>query len=308
MARRWWRVLQAVAGLAIVGFAIRFLARNWEAVRQAPLEWRFRPLWLIASVVLVLATYGLLAEAWRRMVAGWARSLSRTEAARIWVLSSMGKYLPGKLWAIAGLAMMGQRAGVPPGVSTASAVALQVLSIGTGAAVIGLTGLARLEAFHPGSAVALAALVAVAGLAILALARPRLLNRILARVIGPGRVELTAPPASALAFGTLANALAWVLYGVALYWLAGGALADSRLDLETAIAAFTGSYLAGFLFLLAPGGLGVRESVFVLLTQSSIGPTQALALAALSRVAMTAADLLAALPFVLFRGSPRASA
>lgn len=309
MARRWWRVAQAAIGLAIVAFAVQFLVRNWATVTSASLAWRVRPLPLVLSLGLVLGTYALLAEAWRRMVAGWARALSWPEAARIWVLSSMGKYLPGKLWAVAGLAVLGQRAGVPPGVATASAIALQILSIGTGAAVIGLTGLTRLEALRPGSAAALIVLVSLAAAATLALARPRLLNRMLARVIGPGRVELAPPPTFALVFGVVVNTLAWVWYGLALYWLAGGALADSRLGLETAIAAFTGSYLAGFLFLLAPGGLGVRESVFVLLTQSSIGPTQALALAALSRVAMTVADLLAALPFlILQRRSSRVSA
>jgi hypothetical protein len=45
--------------------------------------------------------------------------------------------------------------------------------------------------------------------------------------------------------------------------------------------------------------------VFVLLTQSSIGPTHALALAAISRIGMTLADVLAAAPFIARRRSSR---
>jgi uncharacterized membrane protein YbhN (UPF0104 family) len=109
-----------------------------------------------------------------------------------------------------------------------------------------------------------------------------------------------------LGVGAGCHALAWTGYGVALYWLASGVFAESGLGLRTAVAAFTASYLAGFLFLLAPGGLGVREGVFVLLTQGTIGPSSALALAAVSRIGMTVADLLAAAPFIVFRGRARA--
>jgi uncharacterized membrane protein YbhN (UPF0104 family) len=48
---------------------------------------------------------------------------------------------------------------------------------------------------------------------------------------------------------------------------------------------------------LAPGGLGVRESVLVFMLQGRIGQEPALALAAVSRVGMTVADVLAVLPF-----------
>ncbi|HEV8613162.1 MAG TPA: hypothetical protein VGQ73_06605, partial [Gemmatimonadales bacterium] len=75
----------------------------------------------------------------------------------------------------------------------------------------------------------------------------------------------------------------------------------AELSLLEAIGAFAGSYIAGLLFLLAPGGLGVREGVFMWMLQDRLGPANALALAAVSRLGMTVADVLAALPFVLTR-------
>jgi hypothetical protein len=263
------------------------------------------PVALLGSLALVLATYGVLVEAWRGMVEGWGTSLADRSAARIWVLSSMGKYLPGKVWAVAGMAALGREAGVPPGVATASAIALQLLSIGTGAVIVAATGLAELERIRPGAGVAMIVLVIGAGACFWLIVRPELLNALAARWLGRERVLPGAPPARPLVVGLLANAAAWVAYGVALYWLAHGVFADAELELVTAILAFTASYLAGFLFLLAPGGLGVREGVFVLLTQSSIGPTHALALAAISRIGMTLADVLAAAPFIARRRSSR---
>lgn len=304
MRSGWWRWVQAAFGLAIVGYATRFLIQNWTTIRTAPLEWRIRIFPIVASVGLVLATYGLLVEAWRRVVNGWGANIAWLPAARVWVLSSMGKYLPGKLWTIAGLGVLGKKHGVPPLTATASAIVLQLVSIATGALTVAVTGTAALERASPGIRIALWLLVAVAAVSLGLVLRPGLLNWLLRRL----GVEATIarPDWAAVAIGVAANALAWTLYGIALYWLADGVFAESRLTLVQAISAFTASYLAGFLFLLAPGGFGVRETVFFLVTESALGPGQALALAAVSRVAMTVADLLAAAPFVLGRGRVRA--
>jgi uncharacterized membrane protein YbhN (UPF0104 family) len=109
-----------------------------------------------------------------------------------------------------------------------------------------------------------------------------------------------------VAFGILANVVAWVGYGVALWLLARGLLPGAGLDLLPAIAVFTASYLAGFLALFAPGGIGVREGVFILMLQGPIGIGAATALAIASRLLLTITELGAAVPFLLFpRGRPR---
>ena len=300
MVKRWWRWIQWVGGALVIAFVVYYLARNWDAVRTAHIQWAFRPELIEASLALVLATYALLDESRRRLLAGWGPRLGWWESARIWVLSSMGKYLPGKIWAVAGMAVLSQRRGVPAWAAMASAILLQAVAIATGAAVVSVTGIAALEAARPGSREALVVvlLVSVAGLA--AVLWPPVARRIMARV-APGAGPHIPPPASAVAFGIGANALAWVGYGVALWLLARGVLPQAGLQLPEALGAFAGSYLAGLLFLLAPGGIGVRESVFVLMLQHRIGLANALALAAVSRLGMTLADVLAALPFVLTR-------
>ena len=103
MARRWWRLGQWLAGLLVVGFVVRFVVRNWAIVQAEPIAWRIAPGWIALSLGLVLATYAVQIESWRRMLAGWGPRLGWRESARVWVLSSMGKYLPGKVWAVAGI-------------------------------------------------------------------------------------------------------------------------------------------------------------------------------------------------------------
>ncbi len=298
---RWWRWIQAVAGVAIIGFVVRHLVRNWESIRAEPVALRLSFPLILASLVLVLLTYGLLVESWRRMLAGWGPTLQYFEAARIWVISSMGKYLPGKVWAIAGMAVLAERRGVPPGTATASAILLQVVSIGTGALLVGGSGVGVLESHRPGSRLALILLLAASLAALIVVMSPPLARVLLLRLRHPPDQRVSPKP-GAVAFGIAANLAAWIGYGVALWLLARGVLPGADLPLPDAIGSFAGSYIAGLLFLLAPGGLGVRESVFVWMVQGRIGTANALVLAGISRIGMTVADLLAAAPFLFSSG------
>ena len=103
-----------------------------------------------------------------------------------------------------------------------------------------------------------------------------------------------------IAVGILANAVAWIGYGTALWLLARGLLPAVDLRPGLAVAVFTASYLAGFLALFAPGGLGVREGLFILMLQGPLGIGAATALALASRLLLTITEFGAAVPFVVF--------
>ena len=304
MGSRGLRVLQWVLGIAIMALAVRSLARNWDELRAQPLDWSIEPGWILLSAFVVWLMYALLIAAWRRMLLGWGRGLDAWSAARIWTVSSLGKYLPGKVWAVAGMAMMAQRAGIGAGPATGSAVILQVLAIGTGSAIVALTGWATLRAVYPGAGVGLVVLLAAAVASVGLLFWPALTDRLL-RLAAPDAGPVR-PPVRAVMFGIVANSVAWVGYGSALWLLARGLLPHAGLGLLPAIAVFTASYLAGFLALFAPGGIGVREGLFILMLQGPIGIGAATALAVASRLLLTVTELGAAAPFLLFpRGRPR---
>lgn len=299
MRSSWMRAAQWLAGLAIIAVAARSLARNWADLRSQPLEWRVQPGWLLVSALLVWLMYALLIVAWRTMLAGWGQRLDAWTAARIWTVSSLGKYLPGKVWAVAGMALMAQRAGIAPWAATGSAVVLQVLAIGTGAAVAGLTGRAAIEAAHRGSGAVLGLLVAGAVAGVALLLWPPFLRRLL-RFAAPESEARGTPAATGIVVGIVANAVAWIGYGVSLWLLSRGLLPGVNLGLGPAVTVFTASYLAGFLALFAPGGLGVREGLFILMLQGPLGIGPATALALASRLLLTITELGAAVPFLMY--------
>jgi hypothetical protein len=296
----WVRVAQALVGLSIVVFAVRALVRNWDQLRSQPLEWQLRPGWLVLSLVLIWLMYALLILGWRSLLSGWGQRLDGWSAARIWILSSLGKYIPGKVWAVAGMALLSQRAGVAAWAATGSAVVMQVLAIGTGAAVAGLAGDHILEAAQPGARAILVLLIAGALLSVGLLLWPPFLRRLL-RLAAPQAVGERQPSGRGIVVGIATNIVAWLGYGLALWLLGRGLLPMSGLGLRLAIAVFTASYLAGFLALFAPGGIGVREGLFILMLQGPLGVGAATSLALASRLLLTVAELGAAVPFLVFR-------
>jgi uncharacterized membrane protein YbhN (UPF0104 family) len=260
------------------------------------------------SALVVLATYALLIEAWRLVVRAWGGHLGFGTAARIWSVSNLGRYLPGKVWSIAAMGLLARRAGVSAVAATGSSILVTLVNVAAGFAVLLLAGSRALALVAPGEAgkrlAVSVALAVTAGLVVLPWALPslaRLAVRLLRRevvlpTIAPGQLWLVV----------LANVAAWFGYGAAFLLLGRAVLpgsasvvlsAGSWLD---ATAVFTASYLAGYLALVVPGGLGVRELAMVaVLTGLGItGNVEAWLLALASRLWLTVLELLPGLLFL----------
>lgn len=296
--------LVRAARLVIAGLILLFLflafRRNWSDLALQPIQWTFRPIPALGSVLLVWVMYAMLIEAWRRMLAGWGQRLGFRDAARIWVLSSLGKYVPGKVWAIAGMALMAREAGVAAWAATASAVILQALAVGSGAAVAGLFGAGAIHAERPGLLPWLLTGGAMALVGIGLLLWPPVTRRLLA-LTGVEAPPTISPGLEALVVGLLANLIAWLGYGTSLWLLALATMPSPALGPQVAIAGFAASYVAGLVALFAPGGLVVREGLLIVLLQGSMGLGAATALAIASRLLLTITELGAAVPFLIFR-------
>jgi uncharacterized membrane protein YbhN (UPF0104 family) len=301
--RRLWRILQFAAGALLVALAARSIVTNWQSLRAQPIEWQLSSGWIAASVLVVFAAYAVLIEAWRRVVLSLGERLPFFQAARIWFLASLGKYVPGKVWAVAGAAVLAQRAGVDPSAAVAAALVLQALALASGAVAVAVTAREAFQAVGSGVVPIALAVVAFSVAGIFVLGSQPLLDR-LNRVLPASLPRLRAIPPGMLLGAFVANMFAWGAYGVALIFLAKGLLPDLHLSLLQAIGVFTCSYLVGFIAVFAPGGLGPRESVFLLLLAGDIGLKPAAALALASRLLLTGTEVLPAVPLLLRRTTP----
>ncbi len=293
--RRWlWWSIQIVVAAVVAVMVWRAIARNWDEFRSLHVALALKPGWIALSTFVVFVAYAMQIESWRRVLAGWAQRLSYGRAARIWLLVNLGRYVPGKVWSVAGLIVLSQRAGVAAWASGASAFAIQAVALGTAVPVV--------AAATPGAEsplrLATAAAVAVATIAFLAWERGA---RWLAGIAG--LVEGFQPlPLAAVAESAALMLAGWLAYGLAFWLLARGLGLPGALPLPAAAGVFALGYILGLLALFAPGGVGVRELVFIGLLTPTLGSGGAVALSVGSRVLLTLCEVAAPLAVLLFTG------
>jgi hypothetical protein len=287
LKRAWVWLAQLVLAVLVGWFVWQSVSGNLGefTALETPLAFRFS--WVALAALLVWTSYALLILAWRTVLGGWGQRLPVRSAARIWCLSNLGRYLPGKVWSVAGLAVLAQRAGIHGWAAAASALAMQALAVGTGAGVA-IAFLPQAE-----SPVLLVIAIAVAVASVVALTLKPLV-RVLARVAN-GKIQLQPLPATAVLAGAAATLVAWVLYGLAFRFLALGLLAQGAPSLPLSIGSFAGSYIVGLFAVFAPGGIGIREGMLLGYLTPSIGGGAALAISVGSRLLLTFTEVTAAL-------------
>ncbi|HTT67039.1 MAG TPA: lysylphosphatidylglycerol synthase domain-containing protein [Gemmatimonadales bacterium] len=287
MPRRWRLALELVVAVVVVALVARTIAANWDSFRALHFTLVLRPAWLALSVVSLALVSALQIESWRRLLAGWGQRLRFAAGARIWFLANLGRYVPGKVWSVAGMVVLAEREGVQRWASAASAVAVQAVGIGTAAALVAA---ATPHAYSP-VRVAAAALLGLGTVALLAWkgALPRV-----GRLVGAAG-EWRALPAGAVFAGAALTLLSWGVYGFAFWALGRGIGLPPVLPLADAAGVFALGYIVGLLALFAPGGIGFREATFLALLTPYLGGGGALALSLASRLELTLTEAAAGL-------------
>lgn len=304
MRKHGWRIAQATIAIVVLFFLVRHFLEIWHKAQDQQVEWHFRWELIAASFIITWAMYGVLIWGWRSVLQGWREWLRIVDAARIWTVSNLGTFVPGGIWAIAGMAVMAQRQGISGAAATGSAIVMQLVSLATGVLLaIALVGTPILDrVLGDWGTIAGIALAASTLICAIALTSPSLTRRISFVVGRPDMIRPVEP--GALAGALFANLTAWAGYGIALQLLAMGTLRGIDLSWSVATGAFAASYVAGYVSML-PGGLVMREFVMAtVLTSTGIPAPSALALAAASRVILTINQVGAAVPFLLFRSRP----
>lgn len=273
-------------GIAGVAFVIRTILTKREQVGDAFAQ--LNGITLIASLLLGLSAMTLIGYVWTRMLVTRGHHAPPRSAMAWYFAGQLGKYVPGGIWPIVGRAELAVRGGVP----RPDAYAATGLSMVT-------TYLAAALAICVGSLVSWTyPLVGILGLAgflvgFLAFSNPTLRRRVLAILnrVSPRATALTEP--RRLLVLTLTHLPAWILMSLSTSVTASAFGADIGIAHMLFITSV--SWLAGFVVVGVPGGIGVRESVFTALAGTALTPGVAVSLALASRVVFIAVDLVGAL-------------
>ena len=284
----WRRLWQGLALIAGIGFLLVLLRAQWAELRAYP--WRVEGVWLLVSLPPLALSWALEIALWCVCLRSLDGRLSFRQASLIWFLSNAVRYIPGNVWQFIGMATLAAEEDVPAEATLTSIVVHQALSatavVTLGAGYLAWTG--RGETWHlalPGAA--LAAIVAV-GLRSRWVERGLNLGlRVLKRP--PLRLTLTTPQLALMLAG---YGGAWILAGLGFAALVR-ALTPAPWALTPHLtASFIIAYFIGYISLLTPSGLGVREGAMVWLLSGFLAAPLPTIAALLGRVWLTASELI----------------
>jgi glycosyltransferase 2 family protein len=286
--RKVFRVAQWIFAAVVLFFAARTLARQWSTVEPRLFHIQLQWQWILVATALVLLSYLLLIEGWRRVLGAWDSQLPLGPAARIWFLSNLGKYVPGNIWSLTAMGVMARERGRSALAAAGSSVIMQTVSLATGAAIVMVTGAKLL-----GKPLLVGASVLI--LVAILLSAPRFLPPLSAWIGGlMGReiVPPTVPPRS-IWTAAVATSLSWLFYGFAFELFVRGLLGVSPGEISSYIAVYTAAYILGFISPIAPAGLGVREfTLAAFMTQLGLANEADAALVAIAaRLWLTVVEL-----------------
>jgi uncharacterized membrane protein YbhN (UPF0104 family) len=298
-AKRFLRL--AFVALA-VGFCAYAVAARWDETSRALAD--------VSWPIVGLAVAAALAGMWALMMglhatlAGFGSPVPLRGSIRIWFLSQLGKYLPGKVWVLAAQVEMGREYRVPKKRMVSAMLLAMAITVATGLAVAAVTlPLTSPEATATYWWLFLLAPFLIAGL------HPRVVTwslNLALRFVRRPPLERPADLVSTLrALGW--NVVGWALFGLHI-WLLAMAAGGSGSSLPfAATGAFALAWTVGFLVFFAPGGIGAREAALTVALVGVLPAGAPIIVALVSRVVFTLVDLIGAGTALLLGGRPRLS-
>lgn len=285
--KRLIRILVTLFAVAAAYFALRSLASDWRAAQDAIASADVAL--LLASLATAASGMVVIALVWGVILDLMARRHLVVAAVPWYFMGEVAKYVPGSAWSIIGRGELATRGGVPRRTSYLSVVSSLLLLYGT-AALLSAWTLAIAEVTDRRlligllvTSVILVGLLLTPTVSAWALAHLRNMTRHAA--------DITLPPFVPMMLVIGGYAIAWAAIGASTALVATSLGIDG--SMYTIASATVVSWLAGFAVVVAPGGLGIREAVFVALC--GLEAADAALVAVVARLVFVAIDVIGAL-------------
>jgi glycosyltransferase 2 family protein len=299
-----WSVL-----LVVLVFVVRRAVQLWLSAPTTPI--RIRAGWLVLAGVAYLIGWLPSVWFWRALIQAAHQPVGWRDAIRAYYVGHLGKYVPGKALVLVIRGSMLKEAGVNP-VFAGTAAAYETLvfmatgfSLGIAAApsVFGEEFWSRLPTqlvWLRDKPALFAAIILAATFATTPISS-WLFTQMGRKTMSWDESHASPPPSissSLIAKGVFMTSVGWAFHSFSLGCVIQ-AIADQPFDMTyfpVWLVATTVSTVGGFVVLVAPGGIGVREGLLIelLKNQEHLGPSLAIVVAGLLRAVWFATELGAA--------------
>ncbi len=312
--RRLIVLVKAAVALLVLWGVGRHVLRTWHDLQDHELAIEPRPIFFVISGIVYLAGLSCCAFFYEDILNASATPISSLSAYRAYLVSHLGKYVPGKAMVVVMRAGMSATHGARAATAAIATFyeTLVMMAAGGLLAALGFAlggpspsmpvkvpvlGKFNLECYH------LAGLLALGlGLAFLVVVLPPCFRRLSLMVSlplpGVGPEALPRFSAGLLSRGLCRGVESWLFLGLSLILVVRGLVPAGRSEFLgvffVVVASVALATVAGFVVAVLPGGLGVREGVLMVALGPLFGQDLAVVAALTLRLVWVAAELLAA--------------
>jgi len=279
------RILQVLLIVVIFYFLARNLYLNWNKIVQY--DWNINYYFLAYSFLLLMVGSFLIALGWNLILRVLGGKLGYKRALKIFFITDLAKYVPGKVWTIVGKVYLCAKEGIPIAKTSASVVIQPLIQVIAGILIFLLSlpfwtktsgFMSKLYLFFP--------LIPIGLILLHPAIMTKPLNFVLTR-LKQKPIELNIKYRDILLILLLWCGL-WIITGIASYFLIISIYSFPTSQLPVVIGIFS---IAGISQFLTPSGIGVLEGVLTVLLGLYLPVHIAIFIALLARVWKTVTEL-----------------
>lgn len=277
-------------GLVIISLVFYYLFvslyANWKDVKTFTLNFNYS--YLSGAFILLMIRHLIMPYIWQKILNNLYVKINYYQSFSIWYLALGGRYLPGRIWSTVGMFYLSSKIGIPKNkvlISGTFNLALSLMS----AFVVGFALLPSYIPWEIGTTVKVLLLIMVLPSFYILIA----ITTKAVSLFNKDDYNLQRPKTRFICwfYPFILYVITWILYGVSLYFLLSSITQVKSQWVLHIVSSYAISHMAGFISLVTPAGIAVREGMLSILL-SDIFPTFLASYAAiLCRIVFTFAEL-----------------
>ncbi len=261
-------------------YIYRYLISNWDQLSGLNIHVSYG--FVILGFIVLKIGWVVSCWSWGKTLEACGYKLRFRDVYIIYFRSMLAKYLPGKVWQLAGSTYMALQVGVPEGANLASFIIGQAYSVLAGVVlVMAAIVFGIIERSGQTELLLRWTAIPIMTVIIILVIRPNLIEKLMNLILPLfKRQKITVKISFATSiFLIVIYIIPWLIFGLA-FWLLAYALTSVSLSLYLPLTAiYTAGTVIGFMAVFAPGGIGIREASIAAMAGSLTSFPASLALA-----------------------------
>jgi hypothetical protein len=251
-------IVKTILFLTVIWFLYKSISSNFDKIKDINYS-NYDPKFMFVSVITLFVSLVYPVFVWKFLIRSMGEKINTLSALRIWFISNLGRYIPGKVFQVAGLVYLTSSEGISRSKAVQSVLYSQITANGLGLFMgLGLLSLNNGKGSFPNHFHIILILIAVF---ITILWFPTLFMRSSNFMLKKMKKEIIEQSVSQKDYilYLILQVINWILMSVAFLFLISSYTNISVVQDPVLIFILPLSWTIGLLAVFAPGGVGVRE-------------------------------------------------